>query len=160
MTRILGTFGERAKAFLKGEESRRGLAAIEFAVFGPIICMVMVCTADLGIGIYQDMQVEAAAQAGAQYAASNGFNTVNIMNAVQSATPNTNITASPWPATSCGCPSPSGVTTVSCSATCTDGTAAGTYATVSATETYTTIIPYPMLPHTFTLSAAAMVRLQ
>ncbi|TMJ54449.1 MAG: pilus assembly protein, partial [Alphaproteobacteria bacterium] len=51
----------------------RGVAAIEFAIVAPMLVLAMVCTADLGLGIYRKMQVQNAAQAGAEYAIVHGY---------------------------------------------------------------------------------------
>ena len=150
----------RARSFVTGHEGRRGLAAIEFALFGPLIAMMFVCTADLGFALYHTLQVEAAAEAGAQYAAVNGFNATGISNAVAASTASITINASPAPTESCGCPAATGVTAAVCGSTCPDGNTAGTYVTETASNTYTTIIPYPTLPATFPLSSTAMVRIQ
>ncbi len=146
-----------AQSFAAG---RSGLAAIEFAIIAPIFVMALVCSADLGLAFYHAMQVEAAAQAGAEYAAIQGFNAGGISSAVANSTTGFSISATPAPSQSCGCPSNSGVTQVACGTTCADGTVAGSYVTVSAASTYATIIPYPALPPTFQLAATAKVRIQ
>lgn len=140
--------------------NQSGIAAIEFAFLGPILAMSMVMAADVGMGFYSDMQVQTAAQVGAEYAIIHGFDATAMANAVTSATPATGITASPAPSNFCGCPSTSDVTTATCGSACSDGTLAGTYAKVTATRTYTTLIPYPMLPASFTQTAVSTVRIQ
>lgn len=154
------TLRHRLASFLRGEESRSGLAAIEFAVIAPTLAMVLICTCDIGLGIYHEMQVETAANAGAQYAALHGFSTSGIASAVTTSTSGFPVSATPAPVQSCDCPNGTGVTPVTCGSTCADGTLAGTYVTVSAGGNYTTIIPYPMFPNSFPLSAAAVVRIQ
>src|SRR6185312_12645479 len=88
-----------------------GVAAIEFAVLGAVLCLIVVAIGDLGMGFYSYMQVQNSAQAGAQYAAVHGFNSANISNAVTNATSTTGITASPAPQQFCGCVSGTTVTT-------------------------------------------------
>ena len=127
----------------------RGVIAVEFAIIVPGLLLLMVCTIDLGMGIYRKMQVESAAQAGAEYAIAHGFS-ASIPNAVVNATTFSGVTASPAPAQFCGCASSTGVTSAGCGSTCAGGGVAGTYVTVSAEGTYTTILPYPLLPNSFT----------
>ena len=108
------------------------------------------------------MGLGAAAQAGAEYAMLNGFSTSAISGAVTGTFPT--ITANPAPTQFCGCPSQSGVTTASvvsppCSL-CADGSKAGTYVSVSAQGTYTTLINYPVIPNSFTFAAQSTVRIQ
>jgi Flp pilus assembly protein TadG len=137
-----------------------GAAAIEFAIVVPILILTMIGVVDFGVGYYRKMQVQDAAQIGAQYAMRHGFDTAAIQNAIANATSFTGITASPAPTEYCGCPSSSGVAAVSCTATCTGGTTPGTYMTVSAQGTYTTILPYPLIDSSFTFNAQSTVRMQ
>jgi hypothetical protein len=109
---------------------------------------------------YRRMQVQHAAQAGAEYAMMHGFSSTAITSAVAGATALPGIAALPAPAQSCGCVSGTAVVTATCGSTCPTGTAAGTYVTVSAQAGYTTIVPYPGFPSSFTFSAASMVRIQ
>jgi Flp pilus assembly protein TadG len=137
----------------------RGVTAVEFAIVAPGLLLLMICTIDLGMGLYRKMQVESSAQAGAQYAIAHGFS-ASIANVVVNATTFPGIAASPAPNQFCGCASSTGVTSASCSSTCAGGGVAGTYVTVSAQGTYTTLLPYPMLPSSFTLASQSTVRLQ
>ncbi len=136
-----------------------GTVAVELAIIGPALVLMMVCTVDLGMGIYRKMQVQNAAQAGAEYAIAHGY-TASIANAVTNATTFSGITAAPAAAQFCGCPSNTGITTVTCNSTCSDGATAGTYVTVSAQGTYSTILSYPSIPDSFLFTAQSTVRIQ
>jgi hypothetical protein len=125
-----------------------------------ILVLALICTADLGLGIYRKMQVQNAAQAGAEYAATHGFAASGIVSAVQAATAFSGITASPEPTQFCGCASATGVTSATCGSACSGGSIAGTYVSVSSLATYTTLLSYPLLPSSFSLTAQATVRLQ
>jgi len=137
-----------------------GVAAVEFAIIVPPLLLMMVCTADLGFGMYRKLQVQNAAQAGAEYAIAHGYKQISISTAVTSATAFSNIVATPAPSQSCGCPSNTGVTTATCNSTCADGSASGTYVTVAAQGSYTTLVPYPVLPNTFNFASTSTVRIQ
>lgn len=139
---------------------RRGVAAIEFAIMVPTLIMMTVCTVDLGMGIYTNMQVQDAAQAGAQYAIVHGFDANSISTVVSNATGQSGISASPAPVQYCGCATAAGVTNVTCGAACPAGAVSGTYVQVSTQATYTTILPYPMIANSFTLTAQSAVRVQ
>jgi Flp pilus assembly protein TadG len=141
-------------------DDRRGVAAIEFAIMVPTLIMMTVCTIDLGMGIYTNMQVQDAAQAGAQYAMVHGFDANSISTVVSNATGQSGISASPAPVQYCGCATAAGVTNVTCGAACPAGAVSGTYVQVSTQATYTTILPYPMIANSFTLTAQAAVRVQ
>jgi Flp pilus assembly protein TadG len=153
-----------------GERIRRGLlnctrgtAAIEFAIIGGVFSAVMVVSGDIGLAYYANMQVQTAAQVGAQYAVNHGGSTFDasaISNAVLNATSTTGITASPAPTEFCGCPSGTTLSTATCGTSCADGTGAGTYATVSASRVHTVVVPYPWLPATYTQTSTATVRIK
>ena len=157
-------FREHAKSLrrlLSGtDDGTRGVAAIEFAIIAPVFVLMLVCTVDMGMGFYRKMQVQNAAQAGAQYAAVSGFLASSISSAVVNATPFAGITASPAPSQFCGCASNSGVTNVACGSACPGGSSPGTYVTVSAQGTYTTLFAYPGIAGSFTFLAQPTVRIQ
>src|SRR4051812_39757051 len=135
-----------------------GVTAVEFALIVPIMLLMFVGIADLGIGIFTDMEVQNAAQYGTEYALLKGYDSSAIVNAVQGSTSLAHATVSP--SQFCGCPSASGVTTSSCGSTCTDGTKAGTFAQVSVSNTYATLIHYPGFPASFQLTGQSTARLQ
>ncbi|WP_439400367.1 TadE/TadG family type IV pilus assembly protein (plasmid) [Bradyrhizobium sp. PMVTL-01] len=137
-----------------------GAAAIEFGVMIPLLSLMVVSVTDIGLAVYRKMQVENAAQAGAQYAIARGFDTSGISSAVTSATNSAAITASPAPLLFCGCPTRGGVSSVSCGTVCAGGAQAGTYTTVSAQATYSTLINYQIVAATYTYSAQSTARLQ
>lgn len=143
----------------------RGNPAIEFGLLAPILMLLLLGVLDFGTGFWDQTQVTAAAQAGASYAVNSGFNATGIANAVASGGPAA-IQASPAPTEFCGCPnSTQGVAAASgtpptCTSTCSDGTTAGTYATVNAKLSFTTIFPWPGLPRPTLLTSTTIVRLQ
>jgi Flp pilus assembly pilin Flp len=142
----------------------RGVSAIEFALIAPVIAILIIGIIDFGMGLWRQMQVANAAEAGAAYAAAKGWNstTGGIENAVTSATNFSAITASPaptWPPW-CGCPNTSsGVTSATCGSNCGDGSLAGHYVTVQAQASYSTILPWPGISSPITLSSSAYARL-
>ena len=154
-----GDFAQRVLAIFARPD---GLGAVEFGFLAPILLMLTVCVIDLGNAAYDAMQVEAGAQAGSEYAAVHGYNVASIESAVTAASRLSGLAASPAPAEFCACPTSSGsaLTTVTCGSTCSDGSLAGTYVTVSATATYTTFIHYPALPPKFTFVNNATTRIQ
>jgi Flp pilus assembly protein TadG len=138
---------------------RSGVAAIEFAFIGPLLVLMFVCLTDLGLGIYAKMQVNNAAQYGAQYALVNGYDASAITAAVKSSSDVGSLTVTP--SSFCGCPGANGVLpTLTCGIGCTDGSTPGTYVRVSVTHSYATLIPYPGLPANFTLTSKSTARLK
>jgi Flp pilus assembly protein TadG len=154
----LSTTRLRRLAGLAGAE--RGTAAIEFALATPILIGLLVPVADLGMAFSQQIKVQQAAQAGAQYALLHGYDGSRISNAVTAATTLASISAAPAPTTSCGCPTGTAIAPAVCSSTCADGEAAGSYVFVSAQSAYTPTLPYSVLGSGVTLTAQAAVRVQ
>lgn len=145
------------KGFL---QAKGGAAAIEFAITGGVLALLVVACADISLGFYSYMQVQNSAQAGAQYAAVHGFNSSSIATAVTNATSTPGISASPAPAQFCGCPSGAAVSAVTCDTTCADGMKAGTYVNASAVRDYSTLISYPMFPASYHQTSTSTVRIQ
>ena len=141
-------------------ESEQGQTAVEFALVAPMLAAALVAMIDLGIGFYEKMEVENAAQAGAEYAIARGWNATSVANAVTASGTLAAISATPAPTQSCGCASGTTVAAASCGSTCPSGAAAGTYVTVNAQAQYKTILSYPGLASPMTLSAQSIVRLQ
>ena len=146
----------RRAAFLR---ARDGSAAVEFSIAAPVLAIIFVPLIDIGMAVYQQMQVQDAAQAGAQYAMRHGWNSSAIESAVTSATA-LSVSASPAPSKSCGCPDSSSVSSASCGSRCPDGQTAGTYVTVSAQATYAPLLPYPTMGSSVTLTAQTTARIQ
>lgn len=158
---LLPALRQALVAFASGRrDGINGNAGVEFGIIAPGLIFMMIGTADLGIGIYRKMQVQNAAQAGANYAAARGFSTDAVTAAVVKATTFSGVEALPAPNKFCGCPSSTGVASADCETSCPNGSAMGTYVSVSAKGTYNTLLPYPLIPSNFPLTAQAIVRIQ
>lgn len=151
--------GSRQKRVCVLASAADGSAAIELAVGAPMLALILSALVDVGQGFYQLIQVQNAAQAGAQYALRHGWDSASIQNAVLAATTLATISASPVPSQSCGCPAGNAITTVACGSSCSDGTKAGTYVTVNARSPYTPMLPFSPLGSSLILSAQAAVRI-
>lgn len=153
---------------LFGRGSESGTAAIEFGLFLPFLLILLTGTVELGFAMYEAMQVSNAVEAGALYAAKNGFNAANIRAATTGASTLPSqlnaLSATPDPTQFCGCPSASGsISNLGppsggvCSATACNGGPASTYVQVNASLAHTVIFPTSWgIPATFT--AHAIVR--
>lgn len=138
----------------------RGAAAVEAALILPVLLLMMTALYDLGFAAFEAMQVQSAADAGAQYAAGNGWNPAAISSAVTSATGGSGITATPAPSRFCACTMGGTLVDISCSATCANGDQPGVYALVNAQKTHSTVLPYPALPRPYVLTGRATTRLE
>jgi Flp pilus assembly protein TadG len=140
---------------------RKGTAAVEFALLAPILMTLLAGVVEIGMAAYQAMQVQAAVEAGALYAAKYGASNLSgITQAVLNATGTAGITASPAPLVFCGCPSATGVVSQNsnCTTVCSDGTAPGEYVKVSAVIAHQTLMPFLNLPIPTTITASSTVR--
>src|SRR6266568_5787277 len=156
-TTILRRWVRRLALLARAE---RGNAAIELGLATPILLGLLVPVADRGIAFTQQIQVQQAAQAGAQYALLHGYSSSAISNAVTAATNLPGVSAAPAPSQSCGCPTGTAIAAAACSSTCSNGETAGTYVYVNAQSSYNPVLPYSVLGSGVTLTAQATVRVQ
>lgn len=148
----------RINNFIKAE---RGAVAIEFTMVVPVLLIILIATADFGLGFYRKMQVQTASQRAAMYATVKGYNATAISNVI-TASPGAPA-STPAPAKYCGCPGSTGLTVVSCTATCTVAGSSytpGTYVSASAQATYSPIMPYPGLAGPLNFQSTQVVRIQ
>lgn len=138
--------------------NERGTTALEFGLFVPLLVTLLVGIFEIGFAMYGAMQVHNAAEAGLIYAAKNGWDQAGIANAVVSSSGSSTIQASPAPAQFCGCPSNSGVQTVSCNAQCSNGDAPGEYIRIEASLDRTTLFAGTGLSLPATLTAQVILR--
>jgi Flp pilus assembly protein TadG len=142
--------------------ARAGIAAVEFAVGAAFLSLALLGLYDFGRASWQRMQVATAAQAGATYAAGNGFNTNGIVAAVRGATDLATVAATPAPSMVCGCQAGGdGITPVACGSKC-GGTVAdaGYYVQVNARAEYAFVFPYPFVASPVVMTATVTARLQ
>jgi Flp pilus assembly protein TadG len=175
------------RTLMFGEEGTAGAVLVEATIFVPMLVVMSVYTADFGLLFYNKMEVQNAAQAGAQwamanhtyapYAATSSGTQRSIESAVQNATSLTGFTYTPREF--CGCVNASSVTTMPAVAlvACTPNSpcngssigsgsgVAGLYVQVTATKSYNSLIPTRLIARTpiastYTNSATATVRIQ
>ena len=156
-TALIERWSRRLASVLRAE---RGNAAIEFALAAPMLVGLLVPVADLGMAMAQQLQVQQAAQAGAQYALLHGYSSSAISNAVTAATNLPGVSAAPAPTQSYGCPTGTTIAAATAGSTCANGETAGSYVFVNAQSAYNTALPYSVLGAGVTLTAQAAVRVQ
>lgn len=150
----------------RGIASERGNAAVEFAIITPVLLALLVPITDYGIYIYDQMQLNLAAQAGMEYAARNGWIPAGIQQAAINASPTLNLTAPNVSSSEfCGCPSGTTIVQQNCNdpntgqqAHCSNDPAqplVGTYVNVTTTYQFNTLFHYPGIPDSQTLSSGA-----
>ena len=146
-----------------------GAALVEFALLAPVLALLLLGLIDYSLRISTTMAVDRAAKAGADYAIAHGFAAQEVSAAVTGAIDSrqfsymATITADPAPNEWCGCPdaATAGVETATCGSTCTSGSEAGRYATVSAQSTYQAMIDWPwQSPASNVVSTSTVVRIE
>lgn len=136
-----------------------GSAAIEFGLLAPFLVLLAVGTVEIGSSVYQAMQAQNAAEAGAVYASKYGFDADGISNSVINATGAASITANPAPSSFCGCPTASGIAAMSCASTCAEGGAPGQYLRISAQITHDPMLSFSWVVTPVTITGEAIVRM-
>jgi Flp pilus assembly protein TadG len=141
---------------------------IEFAIGVTLLLGLLSPMVDLGIAYSQQMKLQHAADAGAQYASLNPWSSsasTRIQNAVTQATTQS-VSWTQTPNEFCGCPNSnstqiSNTGTPPCSGTpsgCSEP--AGYYVTFTVTSSYTPVMPFSILSNPTTLTAQPVVRVQ
>lgn len=143
---------------------RSGVAALEFALLCPVLLLLLGGLSDFGLAFHSAMQLANGVANAAQYAFLVGANVdaKTLLDIVTSSSGLSNVhssTIGPY----CYCPSGSPPTlgnAVTCGTTCPDGGVAGTYITITASYTYTPMMPGFQYVGDATLSQSATVRLK
>lgn len=138
--RTTSAIQQAIRRFTLGDD---GIAIVEFTIFAPMLILMSIYILDFGLYFFNRLEMQNAAQAGAQWAIATGlYNSSQIQVAGQNASPasQSTVTSNEF----CGCPSSTGVVlqdstkpTGICSggATCSSGEPAGNYVSVTATPT-------------------------
>ncbi len=137
--------------------SQRGSAAIELAIVAPMLLTLLGGILDVGFGLHEAMIAQNAAEAGALYAATHGWDPSGIEGAVTAAAPGSGIAAQPQPSRFCGCPLANGIAAKPCGAHCSGGAQAASYAEVDTSLAHWRIVPFDFMPDT--LTGRSLVRL-
>ena len=168
---------QAVRRLMFGEEGIAGAALVEFTIIAPMLIIMSIYIMDFGLLFYNKIEMQNAAQAGAQWAIANRVvNYTDIQVAAQNAT---NLPASAISVSSnqfCGCSKDSlghaAVTQLS-STPCTGSTNAlnstcnttgvvGNYVAVTATSAtpYHSFVPYGLISSSYTISATTTARTQ
>ena len=144
---------------------------MELAILLPMLILLLLGAMDFGRVFYKAMAVTHAAEAGVQYGAQSvgkSFDTSGMTSAAAAAaTDITGFSATAYPPGSaqnpCECWSASsGTETVmpTCTSSCPSPSVVRIYATVTGTAVFTTVVPYPGIPHTVPITRTAWRRAQ
>jgi Flp pilus assembly protein TadG len=148
----------------KGDQ--RAVAAVEFAMTLPVLMIFLGVASDYGMAEWSSSCLTNAVAQGAYYAFVTGTKVTqaNVQTLVQNASSLNGVTATASSPALCYCPSGTPATlgaAVSCTTTCSDGSAPGNYMTITATYTLNGFFSMGALTiKGHVLSDTATVRLQ
>lgn len=122
--------------------SRRGSAAVEFALILPLLTTIVLGLYDLASVVQLRLRLADAVRAGGQYAAGFPTDSTGIMAAVQAALPSGWTNSAGTPTTRCTCWNGGTETDADCTAAtiCATGQTAARYVTVTASRSRTSLL--------------------
>jgi Flp pilus assembly protein TadG len=138
--------------------SEYGASLVELAITLPLLLLLLMGVVDFGRCFYLAVEVVGAAQAGVEYGMQNPTDTTGMSNAAKDDAPNVpNLTVA---APTYGCECSDGTQySAGCATTPTTCTYNVVYrVSVTASTTYTPLIPWPGVPSSVTLSTTAKMR--
>jgi Flp pilus assembly protein TadG len=166
------TFHQHGAAIRRGlhclAADRTGLAMVEFGLGAALLLGALSPLVDLGLAYSQQIKLQNAAEAGAQYASLNPWSNAaasNIQSAVNNATAQS-LTWTTTPNEFCGCPNSAGTQITNTGSPPCSGTPsgcsepAGYYVTFTVAYSYTPVMPFSILSNPTTLTAQPVVRVQ
>ena len=135
---------------------RSGNILVELALLAPFIIAITLAIIDFGRGAQTSMSLRSAARVGAEYVSRTG-DTAAVAGIVASAANLDTAHLSVTPLMFCEC---DGGVAKECGTTCPDGTGARRFISITATQPFSTLVPYPLLQSPMPLSGRAILRVQ
>ena len=147
----------KLRPLLRRFQSDEGASLVEIALVLPLLLFIVLATIDFARGYYFANEVAGAARAGAVYGTTNPTDSTGITDAVKDAAPdvsNISLSSSSW-----GCECSDGT---SASSSCSSAPSCSAnivyYVKVTATASYTTMLPWTGIPSSLTLSSSSEMR--
>jgi Flp pilus assembly protein TadG len=135
---------------------RSGNTLVELAVVAPFIIAIMLAIIDFGRGAQTSMSLRSAARVGAEYVSRTG-DTEAVAGIVANAANLDTAHLAVTPLMFCEC---DGGVAKECGTTCPDGTGARRFISITATQPFSTLVPYPLLQSPMSLRGRAILRVQ
>lgn len=145
------------RAFLqKLRADRSGNALVELAFVAPFVIALIVGIVDFGRGVYTRMSLSSAARAGAEYVSRTG-DSAGAPQIVLNAANLDPSSVTVRPASFCECKPGQPAT---CGTLCADGTSVRQFISITASQAYSPMLPYPGIPNSITLAGSAVLRVK
>jgi|ERR1035438_1639482 Flp pilus assembly protein TadG len=140
-----------------------GASILELALVTPILLLLLFGAVDFGRAYYVGLEVANAAHAGAEYGSQNPSNTAGITAAATQSAPNLTRLTVAAPTWGCECSDGSSYSancavTLTCVANANRGSNVVHRVQVTTSTVYNTLVPWPFIPTSITLSNTATVR--
>jgi Flp pilus assembly protein TadG len=154
----------RMPANSRNRNWNRGQSAVEFGIVVPFLALLLVIAGDFARVFYFSIAVNNAARAGAQYGSQTVITAADVAGMEAAAgTDGNNVANLSATASQCTCESPNGSVTAcadtSAAPYCTANSSA-TFVEVDTSAPFTTILHYPGLAHSFTLTGKAIMQVE
>jgi Flp pilus assembly protein TadG len=151
---------ERLTAISRRRGWRSGQSAVELGFALPVLVLMLVAAADFGRVFFVGIAVNNAARAGAQYGSQTVITAADIPGMKAAATTDgSNIPSLTVTASQCTCESPAG-SVPACADTYCDANSTATFVEVDTSAPFSTILNYPSVTHSFTLTGKAVMQVQ
>src|ERR1700722_459247 len=137
-----------------------GQSAVELAIAVPVLALMLLAAADFGRVFFFGIAVNNAARAGAQYGSQTVITAADVTGMQAAATTDgNNIPSLTATASLCTCQSPRG-SVAACADSYCDPNSNATFVEVDTSAPFTTIVNYPGIPHSMTLTGKAVMQVQ
>ena len=138
----------------------RGQSAVELAIAVPVLALILLGAADFGRVFFFGIAVNNAARAGAQYGPQTLITAADITGMQAAATTDgSNIPSLTATASLCTCETPRG-SVAACAESYCDANATATFVEVDTSAPFSTLVNYPGIPHSMTLTGKAVMQVQ
>lgn len=139
---------------------RRGQSAVELAFALPVLALMLLGAADFGRVFFFGIAVNNAARAGAQYGSQTVITAADLSGMQAAATTDgSNISGLIATASLCTCQSPNG-SVPACAESYCDPNSNATFVEVDTSAPFSTLVNYPGIPHSMTLTGKAVMQVQ
>lgn len=142
--------------------NENGQSLVETAITLSLLILMLAAAVDFGRAFYMEIEVKGAARSGATYGTQSPGDTTGMQSAANLAAGDLSSDANWKVASSWGCECYSGSTpTIPGSDSCTAPSCASNivdYVVVTASDTYSPLLPWPGIPSTLPMSATVVMR--
>lgn len=138
----------------------RGQSAVELAFALPVLTLMLLGAADFGRVFFFGIAVNNAARAGAQYGSQTVITAADLTGMQAAATTDgSNVPSLTATASLCTCQSPRGSVPACADSYC-DPNSNATFVEVDTSAPFSTLVNYPGIPHSMTLTGKAVMQVQ